>query len=91
LAPAASRLPFTIKGLEQGWLAKCQFKVTGWGFMFTCGMVLRCALTLKPGLRLNQSQQIWQPLSYIAINCWQMTLNSLTQSILQPQQGNMVN
>jgi len=22
-------LAFTIKGLEQGWLAQCQFKVTG--------------------------------------------------------------
>jgi len=23
-----------IKDLEQGWLAQCQFKVTGWGIMF---------------------------------------------------------
>jgi len=22
-------IPFTIKGLEQGWLAQCQFNVTG--------------------------------------------------------------
>jgi len=22
---------FTIKGLEQGWVAQCQFNVTGWG------------------------------------------------------------
>jgi len=36
-------LAFTIKGLEQGWLAQCQFNVTGWGIMFICGMVLRCA------------------------------------------------
>jgi len=35
--------------LEQGCLAQCQFKVTGWGIMFICGMVLRCAGTLKPG------------------------------------------
>jgi len=27
-------LPFTIKDLEQGWLAQCQFNVTGWGIMF---------------------------------------------------------
>jgi len=32
---------------EQGWLAQCQYKVTGWGNMFICGMVLRCAGTLK--------------------------------------------
>jgi len=31
---------FTIKGLEQGWLVQCQFKVTGWDIMFICGMVL---------------------------------------------------
>jgi len=58
-------LAFTIKGLEQDWLVHCQFKVTGWGIMLICGMVLRCA-----GLSLDQLQQIWQPLSYIALNCW---------------------
>jgi len=68
-------LEFTIKGLEQGWLAQCQYKVTEWGIMFICGMVLRCAGNLKPGLSLDQLQQIWQPLSYIAINCWSTTLN----------------
>jgi len=31
-------LAFTIKGLEQGWLAQSQFKVTGRGIMFICGM-----------------------------------------------------
>jgi len=51
-------LVFTIKGLEQGWLAQCQFNMTGWGVMFICGMVLRCAGTLKPGLSLDQLQQI---------------------------------
>jgi len=25
---------------------------------------------LKPGLSLDQLQQIWQPLSYIAVNHW---------------------
>jgi len=29
-------------------LSQHQFKVTGWGIMFICGMVLRCAGTLKP-------------------------------------------
>jgi len=43
--------------------------VTGWGIMFTCGTALHCAGILKPGLNLDQLQQIWQPLSYIAINC----------------------
>jgi len=51
-------LAFTIKGLEQGWLVQCQFKVTGWGIMFIFGMVLWCAGTLKPGLSLDQLQQI---------------------------------
>jgi len=51
-------LVFTIKGIEQGWLVQCQLKVTGWGIMFICSMVLWCADTLKPGLGLNQLQQI---------------------------------
>jgi len=51
-------LAFTIKDLEQGWLAQCQFNVTGWCIMFICGMVLRCAGTLTAGLSLNQLQQI---------------------------------
>jgi len=38
-----------------------QIKVTGWGIMFICGMVLQCAGTLIPSLRLHQLQQIWQP------------------------------
>jgi len=33
-------------------------------------MVLRCVVTLIPGLSLDQLQQIWQPLSYTALNCW---------------------
>jgi len=49
---------FTIKGLEQDWLAQCQFNVTGWGIMFICGMVLQYAGILKPGLSLDQLQQI---------------------------------
>jgi len=28
-------LAVTIKGLEQGWLAQCPFKVTGWGIMLS--------------------------------------------------------
>jgi len=43
-------LSFTIKGLEQGLLAQRQFKVTGWGIMFICGIELRCAGNLKHGL-----------------------------------------
>jgi len=39
-------------------LAQYQFKVTGWDIMFICGMVLQCAGTIKPGLSLDQSQQI---------------------------------
>jgi len=33
-------------------LAQCQFKVTGWGIMFICGIVLRCTDTqtrFEPG------------------------------------------
>jgi len=26
----------------------CQYNATALGIMFTCGMVLRCAVTLKP-------------------------------------------
>jgi len=51
-------LAFTIKGIEHGWLAWCQFKVTGWDIMLICGMVLQCAGNLKPGLSLDQLQQI---------------------------------
>jgi len=39
---------FTIKDLEHGWLAQCQFNVTGWGIMFSCGMVFRCAGIIDP-------------------------------------------
>jgi len=31
-------------------LAKCPFKVIGWGIMFICGMVLRCAGDIKTRL-----------------------------------------
>jgi len=31
-------------------LAQSQFKVTGWGVMFICGMVLRCPGTVNNGL-----------------------------------------
>jgi len=47
-----------LLGLEQSWLAQCQFKVTGWGIMFICGTVLRCTDAFKPVLSLNQLQQI---------------------------------
>jgi len=46
-------LAFTIQGLDQSWLAQCQFKVTGLGIM-----VLHCAGTLKSGLNLDQLEQI---------------------------------
>jgi len=48
----------------------CPYKVTGWGIMFNCGMTLWYAGTLKHSLGLYQLQQTWQPLWYIAINCW---------------------
>jgi len=43
-------LVITIKGLEQGWLAKCQFNVTGWGIIFICGMVLPWLVITIKGL-----------------------------------------
>jgi len=61
-------LVFTIFKRPRAGLAQCQFKVTGWDIMFICGMVLQRADTLKPGM--DQVQQIWQPLSYVALNCW---------------------
>jgi len=39
-------------------MVQCQFNVTGWGIMFICSMVLRCAGILKPGLSLDKLQQI---------------------------------
>jgi len=44
--------------MEHDSLGQCQFKVTGWGIMFICGMVLQCAGKLKAGLSLYQLQQI---------------------------------
>jgi len=61
---------FTLSAECQGWLAQCQFKLTEWNIMFICGMVPRCAVTLKAGLNRVLLQQMWQSLSYIAINCW---------------------
>jgi len=40
-------LTFTIKGLEQDWLAQCQYNVTVWGIIYIHGMVLWCAGTFK--------------------------------------------
>jgi len=34
--------------------------------------------TSKFGLSVDQLRQIWQPLSYIAINCWSTTSNPFT-------------
>jgi len=48
-------LAFTIKDLEQDWLAQYQFNVTGWGII----VVLWCAGTLKEiRLSLEKLQQI---------------------------------
>jgi len=41
--PVASLVSVYHLRLEQGWLAQCEFKVTGWGIMFLCSMVLWCA------------------------------------------------
>jgi len=38
-------------------LAQCQFKVIGWDIMFICGMVFRCAGTIKPSLSLVDSSK----------------------------------
>jgi len=43
-----SYLGFTIYGLEQDWLSQCQYKMTGWGIIFICGMVYGCPGTLNP-------------------------------------------
>jgi len=43
-----------IESLEKDWLAKYQGGVSG----FIHGMILRCAVTLKHGLSLDQLQQI---------------------------------
>jgi len=36
-------------------MAHCQFKVTGWGIVFNCDMVLRCAGNLISGLSLDHA------------------------------------
>jgi len=41
-------LVFTTEELEQGWLALCEYNVTGWGIMLICGTVLRWTAILKP-------------------------------------------
>jgi len=61
-------------------LAQCQFKVTGWGIMFICGMVLRFSGTLKPGLTLDQLQQIGQARSYKANNLLKKKFNLFTHT-----------
>jgi len=54
-APAASLVSVHhLRPIEQGWLAQCLSKVPGWGIMFICGMVLRCAGTINAGLSLDQ-------------------------------------
>jgi len=60
LAPVASLLD----DLEHGWLFQCQFKVTGSGVMFICGMVFRCTGLLKPASSLDQLQQLCQPFTH---------------------------
>jgi len=64
-------------------LAQCQFKVTGWGIMFICGMVLRCAGTIKPGL--SQAGPVTADLTTTVVNSYKLLINvvntrSLTQS-----------
>jgi len=34
-------------------IVQCQFNVTGWGIMFICGMVLRCANIKKKRLKFG--------------------------------------
>jgi len=46
--------------VELDWFVQCQLKVTGWGIMLICGMVLQYDGTLKPSLSLDQLQQIGQ-------------------------------
>jgi len=44
-------LAFAIKGLEECWLAQCQFNVTWWGIVFICRM-----LYLYTGYIKNRSE-----------------------------------
>jgi len=51
-------LAFSIKGLEQGWLAQCQFKVTGWVSYLSAAWHFSVLSQLNPELSLDESQQI---------------------------------
>jgi len=67
-------LAFTFKGVEDGWLARCQFKVTGWGIMLIYGMVLRCAGTLKIWL---QSGPVTADLTTTVVHSSKLLINDV--------------
>jgi len=61
--------------LEQGWMVQCQCKVTGWGIVFICGMVLRCAvLVLK--LRF-ESRLVTVDLTTAAVDSYKLLINDV--------------
>jgi len=72
IAPAASLVSIPL-GLEQGWLAQCQFKVTGWGIMFICSMVPWCADTLKTRL---ESGPVTADLKTTVVHSSKLLINS---------------
>jgi len=49
---------FSVHHLRPRKGTQCQFKLTGKGILFICDIVIRCFGTLKPGLSLDQLQQI---------------------------------
>jgi len=56
---------FTIEGLEQDWLAQCQYNVTGWGITFICDMFTSIGWHIKSWFEAAPVQQILNPLLYI--------------------------
>jgi len=77
---------FIIKGLEQGWSTRCQFKVTGWGIQFICGMILGACWHFKT--RLESGPVTTDPAT-TDVNSYKSLINavkpvhSLTHSLTQ--------
>jgi len=55
-------------------LAQCQFNVTGWGIMFICGMVLRCAGTFNTRLK---SRPVTADLTTTVVHSSKLLLNDV--------------
>jgi len=69
MAPVASLVSVHHLRPRAGW-PSVSLRGLGGVSCVSVAWVIQCAGSSKYGLNLDQLQQIWQPLSYIAINCW---------------------